>query len=933
MAIPQLAGTSSATQTSAAAGITINYPASSKSGDLLLMSVEFYKTVAGAYTVTTPTSWNLIESSNQSTGTGRYYVVFWRFRGAETSVTVNTNSSVLSLAQMQAYKGDINQTTPIGTAHASTYTAATSTAHTLPSVTTPDSDFAMAGFIHSNRSSLTTAYTNNWTTNMYEQLDTGVALNSLYHSMSNAYEYALYGSGATGTRAVATTNTSINNFMCTVAIMSAKTGPTNRGTNTVMNGSTASADLVGTYGSGDFFVVATCFRKTSAGAFTVATPAGFTLIGSSDHSASDGSRVDIFYGWRTGGATSVTVSASTATGMLGMLNIISLPNDGLSVDVTDPIGPVSINYSATASATSTIASATTTVPMTLCHLVEFDWDSAALFGYAHLWTQPVQTVPIYNAETNVPWNSTRTFSQSSAVDYCETPGSTGSAVVTDATTATPPVANGRTFAPYYGIRVCIQPPHIQTITDGDTGSGSDNAAVGYNPADTDTGAGSDVAGTVKVSGAVDTSTSTVEAATQRISGAVDTNTSSTDTAGVAAQVPVTDTGSGVDAATILVVVQGVDTGAGADTATVKITGAVDSGSGVDNGITLIGTDAGTGTDVATQRTYDTDTGLATDSAFVSQALQVNDTALGTDTATVFVTATTDTGTGTEFVVPFVVDAGIGLETNAIRTSDADTGSGVDNAFATNAAIVSDTALGSDTATVVVRPTGDSGAGVEQATGFGADTGSGADSATLITVINGDTGLAVDNASSKNLATSSDSGVHIDTATTAPQVITDTGAGADTASLNAKAITTDVGLSADNATVIVIQSDSGLGVDNGKLGMSVTDTGSGLDTATIAVFVFGFDTGLGTDNLVTIGVRPTGDTNGPSIESAVKSVNGFLDAPRVTIVIPESRTAMIERESRGIAVDSELRLVVIGFEVLRTIVIDAENRSVTITKES
>lgn len=931
MAIPQFAGTSSNIVTSASASNTCTYPTASKSGDLLLLSIEFTKLTAATFTVATPSGWNLIQSSDQSLAIGRYFLTYWRFRGAETSVTVTANNatSMFSLAQIQAWKGDIDQTTPIDNS-ASTYSAASgSLTHTVPSVTASQGDFAMAAFYHAEHSTTTTPWTTTWNTNMYEKLDTGASLNSRYHVISNATEYALYGSGATGTRTVNSSISTVQrNYMVDIAIKSAKTGPTNRGTNTVMNGSSASADLVGTYGSGDFFVVATCFRKTSAGAFTVATPAGFTLIGSEDHSASDGSRVDIFYGWRTGGATSVTVSASTATGMLGMLNIISLPNDGLSVDVTDPIGPVAINYSATASATSTIPSSTTAVPMTMCHLVEFDWDSAALFGYAHLWPPPIFPVAVYNAETNVPWNSTRTFSQSSAIDYCETVGSTGTTVVTDATTATPPVSNGRTFAPYYGIRVCIQPPHIQTKTDGDTGSGSDTAALAAQAPATDTGAGVDLAGTVTVSGAVDVAAG-ADTAKVIIQVTGDTG-SGTDTSGLVAQTPASDVAAGADTASIAVAVSGADVFAGADAATVKIAATTDSGAGVDNAVALIGTDTGTGVDTATQRVYDADTGTGTDTAFVSQAVIQNDSVVGSDSAAVVV-VTGDTGAGVEFAVPFGTDTGVGTDTATVKISGDETGTGTEFAASTNAAQSSDTGAGTDTATVIVKATGETGTGTEFAVPFGTDTGVGTEAAT-VKITGAETGVGVDNGGSTNLATVGDTGSSADNAITAPQVTTETGAGVDVATLSAKANGADTAASSEGATVLIQSaSDSGAGVDISKIVLGVGDVGTDTENANIAVFVFGFDSGAGVDTSG-IGIG-SGDTGSALLETATKAVNGFLDAPRVTLVLPETRTATILYESRGIAVEAETRLVVIGFETLRTITIDAENRNVVIPKES
>jgi hypothetical protein len=156
VAIPQFAGTSNNIVTSANASITVTYPATSKSGDLLLLSVLFYRSATGLFTVTTPSGWTLLETQDQSSALGKHFTVFSRLRGAETSVTVTSSNGtgMLSEAQIQAWKGDIDQTTPID-AHASSFTNTGSTAHLCPSVTTTQSDFGMAAF-HFGSKSVTT---------------------------------------------------------------------------------------------------------------------------------------------------------------------------------------------------------------------------------------------------------------------------------------------------------------------------------------------------------------------------------------------------------------------------------------------------------------------------------------------------------------------------------------------------------------------------------------------------------------------------------------------------------------------------------------------------------------------------------------------------------------------------------------------------------
>jgi len=72
--------------------ITTNYPATSASGELLLMFVITYRNSATAYTHTTPTNWSLLARLDRVSTAGQIISVYSRVRGAETSV--NTAASV-----------------------------------------------------------------------------------------------------------------------------------------------------------------------------------------------------------------------------------------------------------------------------------------------------------------------------------------------------------------------------------------------------------------------------------------------------------------------------------------------------------------------------------------------------------------------------------------------------------------------------------------------------------------------------------------------------------------------------------------------------------------------------------------------------------------------------------------------------------------------
>jgi hypothetical protein len=992
MAIPQYVDDTNNIVTSANASNTINYPATSKQGDLLLLNVLFYKSTTGVFTVATPSGWTLLETQDQSSALGKHMTLFWRFRGAETSVTVtaSTGTGMLSEAQIQAWKGDIDQATPV--VSASSFSNTSATAHTVPSVTAPDSDFAMAGFHFGSKSStINSAITNSWTAQMYEKLDTQSYLNSHNTMMTNAVEYALYGSGATGTRTVTSSAATIGNFMATVGIKSAKTGPTVRGDNTTMNSNSPSANLVATYPGGDYFIIVSCFRKTTAGAFTtsISDPTNFTLLASSDNSAADGSRLDVWGGWRAGGATSVTVSASTGTGMLGMLNIVTVPDDGQAVDKGEPYGDVQIVYGNTSATSTTIPASTTTVDMSLSQLVTMVWNASATTAPANVWSPPpwhAEGSSVPTAETSLTWNGTRGMTQGSALDYQEVAGSTGTASVN----------HTQSCNPRYGVRVIIQPPHPNLKgPDDDQVTGADNAVVGYNPQATDTAAGADVAGTVKVGTAVDVSAGADTASTKL--AAADVSNAGADNAAVAANVPAPDTASGVDTATVLVVTPAADVSSGLDTATVRMTGA-DTGAGADIAAVPAGFDTGTGVDNAPKIIVASDDpATATDSAFSSNTVVTPDAALGTDSASVKVSGAADTGSGSDNAITLIaLDTGSGLDnaSKVIVASD-DPATGTDTAFASNTAQVGDTSSGVDTATVRITGAADTGAGVDSSVGFAsdtatgvdtasvripadeplssleaaastntaqtADTGSSADTAKVIFVV-GDTGSGVDNAvgfgqdtatgvegtaTLRTAATETSPGVDTAAVAASSAAATDVGAGVDNsitrlpvsdasnlsvdnANLNAQAATADTASGADTAKVIILATgDTGTGTETITLRFSVADTGTAVDNGQIAVFVFASDTIGSVDD----GLRPvaTADTIS-SVEAASKAVSGFLDNPRVVKIEKDNRVVRIVRENRTAVVEPDFRKVFIGYEDRRVIRVESEERYVRIPRE-
>ena len=219
------------------------------------------------------------------------------------------------------------------------------------------------------------------------------------------------------------------------------------------------------------------------------------------------------------------------------------------------------------------------------------------------------------------------------------------------------------------------------VSSNDTGSSTDTATLRAYPAGADTATGTDTA-TKSVQGpggADDAGTGTDTATGQRISGAV-------------------DSGSGTEAVNQL-----------------NVSGAVDQGSGLDTGQTRAqATDtSSTANDSASVRAYPAvaDAGSSIESAIITNRVVVSDSAALADTSMVRPVAT-DEGSGQDDVTGFAEDTG-SLDDTAIglRARATDTGTGTDDALASNKAIVTDTGTGTDDA--VSRPrASDSSTGVD-----------------------------------------------------------------------------------------------------------------------------------------------------------------------------------------------------------------------------
>lgn len=203
MAVPTFVAASSASTNSAGTTVTCNYPAGSASGDLLVMHAGFQRSPSSSttFTLATPSGWTLLndEFTHSGTGVGMAAATYWRFRGAETSVSVvsSSSSAMFGTVQIHAYSGDIDQTTPIEAsdiAYDSVNNGGNNATRTCPSVTTGVIDCAISLFMDIEKT--TSGGSTTWST-ATEQTDgySGTSGDLLFSSATATQPTA----GATGT--------------------------------------------------------------------------------------------------------------------------------------------------------------------------------------------------------------------------------------------------------------------------------------------------------------------------------------------------------------------------------------------------------------------------------------------------------------------------------------------------------------------------------------------------------------------------------------------------------------------------------------------------------------------------------------------------------------------------------------------------------------
>lgn len=208
MAAPTVVGTSTASTGSNVSSQAVDYPVGSAAGDLLLMLVHTQKT-SGGYDHTTPTDWTAAIASEAPGGSGgsQRMSLYWRIRGAETSVTPTWTATAAPNVAVIAIRG-ADPTNPIREVGSAQYDSGSGTSITCPGVTTTAPDSLLAAFACALRSS-GTAYTHTWGSPAVEQTDLSQV--GTVSSNRNGVSSATYGQaspGATGAR-TATASTSV----------------------------------------------------------------------------------------------------------------------------------------------------------------------------------------------------------------------------------------------------------------------------------------------------------------------------------------------------------------------------------------------------------------------------------------------------------------------------------------------------------------------------------------------------------------------------------------------------------------------------------------------------------------------------------------------------------------------------------------------------
>lgn len=533
--------------------------------------------------------------------------------------------------------------------------------------------------------------------------------------------------------------------------------------------------------SGDLLVMFAGFQRSpTSGTQTLTTPTGWNLLDTQQNSSTYG-QVSATY-WRFRGAeTSVSVVANNSTSQYGSVIIHAFT--GSTVDATTPISVSAIQQQNSPTGSTAARPCPSVTTPTVDNAINCFAAIASLSsGRTFTWgiTERVDAYTGLNADLYYTSATTTAASAGATGVFNITP----SAGVDELHTAT----------------VAVQPPQQATVNDSDSGSASETAVANAVVTQTDTASASETASLqVRPQGAVDSSNGSDTAAVTAVVTQTDT-ANAADSAVANAVVTQTDSASASDTAFVLNVVQTTDSGSASEAQSVLIR-ATDAATATDLALDQA-SDAGTGSETQQIRVSGaTDTGSASENAYVANTNYVTDSASAGDDARVTISAT-DSATAVDTATGIGSDAGTAAETQKITIVTTDDAAATENAYASNGANDDDSGSAAETQSVQPKVT-DSGSGTETAAQVTAsvpasDTASGAETVNKISV----------------QATPGDTASAAETAYVIVKGAADSGAATETASIHATVYGSDVGSGADVASIWINALDaSGTAVDS------------------------------------------------------------------------------------------------------------------------
>jgi hypothetical protein len=712
--VPICIDSSSYATTTTATSHVVNYPAKSVSGDLLILFIGMQKASGSSYSFSAvPTGWNLLDTEDQTTAKGMLTGLYWRFRGAETSVTFNLSASVAGTAQILAYQGDIDQTTPIDTSIL-TYdsTATSSAARVFPTVTTTSNNCKLAMFYNEEK---TLTATMTWSSPVNKLIDGWIGTANLMYGAGTSMQRT---AGTTPAYTITASGQTNETIMAVVAVKPGNTDSRPIFVDSLQDPGIAGSNTSRTYNypslsvSGDLMILIATAQGTN-GTAAQTTPSGWTLLGTTNSFVANGAASWVYWRFRSS-ETSVTHVVSNTGGTIyqwGQLFCV----DGTSVDPTSPIAASNVAINMTGGTSVSIPSVTTSVSNIVIHGGTYNGNGA------------VRTV-VWDSSVAETGDICPLFTIYRGTTDAVNPDPANTTATSNSATISNSLATKHQFW-----TLAIQPPQSATVNGTDTAAGSDTASViATTSTATDSGTGTEAA-SIKTTATADTGLGTEAASVIAVTPGTDSGTA-TDTAVANAVVFATDSATAVDVAFVKNTVLVSDSATAVDTAQITTQGS-DTGSSVDTA-TGIGLDSGTGVDTASVIINGAvDTAFASESAFVSNTtLPTPDTATAVEQPATVAVKVTDTGTAAESVsttanVP-ATDSAIATESAKVIIQGAvDSGNAVESAKIVQS--VSDSATAVDIATIIV-------------TVFGVDTGVALDIAAVM-VSGSDGGTAVDTA--------------------------------------------------------------------------------------------------------------------------------------------------------------------------------------------